>query len=81
MSKPTAPSTASCHGKSYRKSRPVESADGDSTFAQAWEILRAAGYGGWVSIESRFGNACAGQSVGFAYLHSLAHAHPVPLSR
>ena len=67
-----APRTANWHVKNYRCAQPVSVPDGDIDYAVVWEIMRAAGYDGWVSIESRFGDVLAEQRTALAYLKSLA---------
>jgi sugar phosphate isomerase/epimerase len=51
-----APHTNNWHVKNYRGSQPSPVWDGDIDYGQAIPIMVSAGYYGWVSIESYFGD-------------------------
>jgi len=71
-----APHAVNWHLKNYRDFRAAPLADGDIDCAVAWQIMRGAGYMGWVSNESRFGEVFAEQLSGVGYLQSLFAAAP-----
>lgn len=77
----TAPRAVNWHVKNYRNGFPVCLPDGDIDFRTAWDIMRDAGYDGWVSIEGRFGDVYAIQRAELAYLKSLAASGVSQFSR
>jgi sugar phosphate isomerase/epimerase len=66
-----APHTNNWHVKNYRADEPAPLWDGDIDYTQALPIIQAAGYQGWVSIESYFGNVLDLQERSLAYLKRL----------
>lgn len=76
-----APHTTHWHVKNYRNSKPAPLPDGDIDYAVACEIMRHAGYDGWVGIESRFGDMLAEQRAALVFLKSLSAMRTLPPSR
>jgi sugar phosphate isomerase/epimerase len=63
---------ANCwHIKNYRGGKPAPVHDGEIDYERAMEIMIAAGYSGWVSIESRVGEFRETQSSVLNYLKTL----------
>ena len=52
-----APYANNWHVKNYRRGQPSPVWDGDIDYSEAIQIMLAAGYEGWVGIESYFGDA------------------------
>lgn len=72
---------ANCwHVKNYRNGEPAPLDDGDIDYCTAMRIMLGAGYGGWVSIESRVGEFRATQAAGLGYLHELHRSLLEPVS-
>jgi sugar phosphate isomerase/epimerase len=67
-----APHANNWHVKNYRQGRPSPVWDGDIDYVAAFQIMRAAGYDGWVSIESYFDEVLDLQTRSLAYLMPLA---------
>jgi len=70
--KSLAPRANNWHVKNYRGSQPSPIWDGRIDYAEAFHIMRAAGYTGWVSIESYFGDVLDLQAKSLAWLKRLA---------
>jgi sugar phosphate isomerase/epimerase len=71
--------TNNWHVKNYRGSQPSPIWDGQIDYAEAMQIMRAAGYTGWVSIESYFGDVFDLQAKSLAWLKRLvSHDAPTP---
>lgn len=66
-----APQALCWHVKNYRGAEAVPLDEGDIDYRGAVAIMRRAGFCGWVSIESYFGDVLALQTRGRAYLLSL----------
>jgi sugar phosphate isomerase/epimerase len=66
-----APHTNNWHVKNYRAGEPAPLWDGHIDYTQALPIMQAAGYQGWVSIESYFGDVHSLQERSLAYLKQL----------
>ncbi len=66
-----APFANNWHVKNYRDGQPSPLWDGQIDYALAIQIMRAAGYTGWVSIESYFGDVLDLQAKSLAYLKQL----------
>jgi sugar phosphate isomerase/epimerase len=69
-----APFARNWHVKNYRAFQPAPVWDGDIDYAVAVAAMRAAGYRGWVSIESYYGDVLDLQRRGLDYLRHLASA-------
>jgi sugar phosphate isomerase/epimerase len=67
-----APLARNWHVKNYRDFRPAPLWDGVIDYAAALAVMRRAGYRGWVSIESYFGDVLDQQRRGLDYLKRLA---------
>src|SRR5262245_49467891 len=67
-----APHTNNWHVKNYRQGQPSPVWDGDINYVEAFQLMRAAGYNGWVSIESYFGDVLDLQKRSLACLKPLA---------
>jgi sugar phosphate isomerase/epimerase len=68
-----APRANNWHVKNYRSGQPAALPDGEIDYTEAVTIMREAGYQGWVSIESYFGDVLALQERSLAYLRRLAN--------
>jgi sugar phosphate isomerase/epimerase len=66
-----APCTNNWHVKNYKNTQPAPIWDGEIDYAQAMSIMRSAGYRGWVSIESYFGDVLDLQRRSLQYLREL----------
>jgi sugar phosphate isomerase/epimerase len=67
-----APHARNWHVKNYRDFRPAPLWDGDIDYAEAVAVMGRAGYRGWVSIESYYGDVLDLQRHGLAYFKRLA---------
>ena len=67
-----APRTNCWHIKNHLNGNPVPVCEGDISYGRAFAIMNAAGYGGWVSIESYFGDVLDTQERSLKYLKRLA---------
>jgi sugar phosphate isomerase/epimerase len=70
--KSLAPRANNWHVKNYRGSQPSPIWDGQIDYVDAFQIMRTAGYTGWVSIESYFGDVLDLQAKSLAWLKRLA---------
>jgi sugar phosphate isomerase/epimerase len=76
-----APYTNNWHVKNYRNAQPSPVWDGEIDYAAAFEIMHSAGYHGWVSIESYFGDDVLGlQSQSLTYLKQLDVSNAPPIA-
>jgi len=66
-----APRANNWHVKNYRGGQPSPIWDGQIDYAEAFQIMRAAGYTGWVSIESYFGDVLDLQAKSLAWLKRI----------
>jgi sugar phosphate isomerase/epimerase len=66
-----APLAVNWHVKNYRAFAPAPVWDGDIDYAAAVAAMRAAGYRGWVGVESYFGDVLDLQVKSLAYLMAL----------
>jgi sugar phosphate isomerase/epimerase len=69
-----APHANNWHVKNYRSGKPSAVWDGEIDYGQAFQIMHAAGYAGWVSIESYFADPLDLQIRSLAYLRGLDSA-------
>jgi sugar phosphate isomerase/epimerase len=73
-----APLALNWHVKNYRAGQPAPLWDGEIDYAAAVGMMGRAGYRGWVSIESYFGDVLDHQWRGLDYLRRLAAAGDTP---
>lgn len=66
-----APKANCWHVKNYRQGKPVPLWEGAISYDRAFAIMHAAGYKGWVSIESYFGDVLKIQERSLEYLKRL----------